>query len=79
MQIVRQLDGILEYYGSQLKKQAYVPIDYLADPRRRNNTWGTWQNPEAESLFAYTGVASTFLKFGVTIHIGLALFIAAIK
>lgn len=45
--IARDLDLFLEHYGQILKRQVKVPVDWLADPRRRNNTWEPWMNSGA--------------------------------
>ncbi|XP_076290004.1 arylsulfatase B isoform X2 [Lasioglossum baleicum] len=45
--ITRDLDLYLEKYGRILVRQTKVPIDGLADPRRRNNTWEPWMNSGA--------------------------------
>ncbi|KZC10054.1 Arylsulfatase B [Dufourea novaeangliae] len=45
--IARDLDLYLERYGHILVRQIKVPVDWLADPRRRNNTWEPWMNSGA--------------------------------
>ncbi|XP_031833937.1 arylsulfatase B isoform X2 [Nomia melanderi] len=40
--IARDLDLYLERYGRILVRQTKLPVDTLADPRRRNNTWEPW-------------------------------------
>ncbi|KAL6419849.1 hypothetical protein ACFW04_011150 [Cataglyphis niger] len=40
--ISRELDKYLEHYGIIVKKQIKIPVDWLADPRRTNNTWEPW-------------------------------------
>ncbi|XP_029052715.2 arylsulfatase B-like isoform X1 [Osmia bicornis bicornis] len=40
--IARDLDLYLEHYGHILIRQIKLPVDWLADPRRRNNTWEPW-------------------------------------
>lgn len=58
--------------------QVQLPIDWMADPRRRNNTWDPWLRPGA-FLYAYASATSTFCNFSVILHVGLVLFIAALK
>ncbi|XP_076379038.1 arylsulfatase B [Megalopta genalis] len=45
--IARDLDLYLEKYGHILVRQTKVPVDWLADPRRWNNTWEPWMNSGA--------------------------------
>lgn len=40
--ISRELDKFLEQYGHIVKRQMKIPVDWLADPRRTNNTWEPW-------------------------------------
>ncbi|XP_033312190.1 arylsulfatase B-like [Bombus bifarius] len=42
VRIARDLNYHLEEYSRYLKKQMEKPIDWLADPRIRNDTWGPW-------------------------------------
>lgn len=45
--IARDLDLYLESYGRILVRQVKLPLDWLADPRRRNDTWEPWMNSGA--------------------------------
>ncbi|XP_076665852.1 arylsulfatase B [Andrena cerasifolii] len=45
--VARDLDLYLESYGHILMRQTKLPVDWLADPRRRNNTWEPWMNSGA--------------------------------
>lgn len=45
--IAQDLDLYLERYGNILVRQIKLPIDWFADPRRRNNTWEPWMNSGA--------------------------------
>lgn len=47
LQIARDLDLYLESYGRILVRQVKLPLDWLADPRRRNDTWEPWMNSGA--------------------------------
>lgn len=64
LQIARDLDLFLEKYGRVLTRQIQVPVDWLADPRRKNNTWEPWLNAGA-MLYAYenssTGITVYFI------------------
>ncbi|XP_076623888.1 arylsulfatase B [Colletes latitarsis] len=58
--IARDLDLYLESYGRILVTQIKLPIDWFADPRRRNNTWEPWMNsgatmyvPNAAAVFGH--------------------------
>ncbi|CAK9822219.1 Arylsulfatase B [Anthophora retusa] len=42
--IAKDLDLYLEHYGHILMRQSRVSVDWLADPRRRNNTWEPWMH-----------------------------------
>ncbi|XP_076645892.1 arylsulfatase B [Halictus rubicundus] len=45
--IAQDLDLYLEKYGRILVRQTKVPVDWLADPRRRNDTWEPWMKSGA--------------------------------
>ncbi|XP_017883014.1 arylsulfatase B-like [Ceratina calcarata] len=45
--IAKTLDDYLERCGRFLKRQVKIPVDWLADPRRRNDTWEPWMNSGA--------------------------------
>lgn len=70
-QIVTHLDLILEKYGRVLNKQLRLPVDYMADPRRRNNTWGPWLTEDMTMLYAYASAAS-IAEAVFVVHIAIA-------
>ncbi|KOX74856.1 Arylsulfatase B [Melipona quadrifasciata] len=47
VRIAKDLNRYLEHYGHILVRQMITRIDWLADPRRRNNTWEPWMNSGA--------------------------------
>lgn len=69
----------MEKYGNVLIKQPRLPIDGMADPRRRNNTWEPWLNPGmATGLYGYN-TASAVSTLAVCAHIGMALCIVGLR
>ncbi|XP_066603644.1 arylsulfatase B-like isoform X2 [Prorops nasuta] len=42
--VTRELDEFLEKYGKILTRQIRPAVDWLADPKRKNNTWEPWMN-----------------------------------
>ncbi|XP_043275094.1 arylsulfatase B-like [Venturia canescens] len=73
--IVNFLDLYLEKYGNVLVKQPRLPIDWLADPRRRNNTWQPWLN---SGYYEYNG-ATAISTLAVSAHIGMVLIIVSLR
>ncbi|XP_011881604.1 PREDICTED: arylsulfatase B-like [Vollenhovia emeryi] len=69
--IARELDQFLEQYGRNVTVQLKPPVDWLADPRRTNNTWEPWI-PSDDTFYLYNAAAQLA---GLTcyIHIGLVL------
>ncbi|XP_053985497.1 arylsulfatase B-like [Hylaeus volcanicus] len=66
-QIARDLDSYLEHYGRILVRQTKLPIDWYADPRRRNNTWEPWMNSGAMPKIPNT--AAVFGHLVYCIHV----------
>lgn len=77
--MVTELDLFLEKYGNVLVKQPRVPIDWMADPRRRNNTWEPWLNPEMTTYLYGYNAASGLSTWTIFIHIGMTLLIVTLK
>ncbi|KAK0076061.1 hypothetical protein PV325_005936 [Microctonus aethiopoides] len=77
--VVTELDLFLEKYGNVLVKQPRVPIDWMADPRRRNNTWEPWLNPEMTTYLYGYNAASGLSTWTIFIHIGMTLLIVTLK
>ncbi|XP_012275486.1 arylsulfatase B [Orussus abietinus] len=76
--MVTQLDLFLEKYGNVLMKQAKLPIDWMANPRGKNNTWEPWLNPGA-MLYAYASAATAISTLAVCAHLGMALLIVGLR
>lgn len=72
---------ILEKYGSLLVKQPRLPIDGMADPRRRNNTWAPWLDyGMITGLYGYNyNAAAAVSTLAVCVHIGMALLIVSMS
>ncbi|XP_076749579.1 arylsulfatase B [Xylocopa sonorina] len=66
--IAKDLNLYLEQYGRILKKQIRVPVDWLADPRRRNNTWEPWKISGSD---AYSSNAAAVLQQFFCFHISI--------
>ncbi|XP_008547369.1 arylsulfatase B [Microplitis demolitor] len=79
--VVSELDMILEKYGSLLVKQPRLPIDGMADPRRRNNTWAPWLDyGMITGLYGYNyNAAAAVSTLAVCVHIGMALLIVSMS
>lgn len=74
-QIVNYLDLYLEKYGNVLVKQSRLPVDWLADPRRSNNTWQPWLHA---GYYEFNG-ATAISTLAVSAHIGMVLIIVALR
>lgn len=75
---VQHLDKLLEKYGQLLQKQMKHPIQWLADPRRKNNTWEPWLSPN-HMLYAYASAASKISILACFAHVGLVLIISIFR
>ncbi|XP_003696648.1 arylsulfatase B-like [Apis florea] len=67
--IARDLDLYLEQYGRVLMKQIRKPVDWLADPRRRNNTWEPWMNSKA--AIYVQNIGTVFVNLAYYIHVSI--------
>lgn len=70
--ISRELDKFLEQYGHIVKRQMKIPVDWLADPRRTNNTWEPWI-PSGEIIL--NNSAAQLANLAYCVHIGIILVI----
>ncbi|XP_018345852.1 PREDICTED: arylsulfatase B-like [Trachymyrmex septentrionalis] len=68
--IARELDQILEQYARNIAMQIKPPVDWLADPRRTNNTWEPWI-PSGD-IFVYNAAAQ-LVGLAYYLHIGIIL------
>ncbi|XP_020289212.1 arylsulfatase B-like isoform X3 [Pseudomyrmex gracilis] len=68
--MAQELDRFLETYGRNVTRQIKVPVDWIADPRRSNNTWEPWITQD-DTLYMYN--ATTCLVLAYYIHIGIVL------
>ncbi|XP_074113028.1 arylsulfatase B [Cotesia typhae] len=78
--VVSELDMILEKYGSVLVRQPKLPIDEMADPKRRNDTWAPWLD-QGPTIYPWPGnnAAATVCTLAVCVHVGIALLIVSIS
>ncbi|CAK9822220.1 Arylsulfatase B [Anthophora retusa] len=67
--IAKDLDLYLEHYGHILMRQSRVSVDWLADPRRRNNTWEPWMHSGAAVYVPNTAAVLGNLVYCVHISI----------
>ncbi|XP_016912325.1 arylsulfatase B-like isoform X2 [Apis cerana] len=67
--IARDLDLYLEQYGRVLMKQIRKPVDWLADPRRRNNTWEPWMNSKA--AIYVQNIGTIYVNLAYYIHVSI--------
>lgn len=65
----QELDRFLEMYGRNVTRQMTVPVDWIADPRRSNNTWEPWITQDDLYMYNATGC----LALAYYIHIGIVL------
>lgn len=65
--IARDLDLFLENYGRILERQVKVPVDWLADPRRRNNTWEPWMSSGA-AMYIASNTAAMLGQLAFCVH-----------
>lgn len=69
--IARELDQILENYSRSIAIQVKPPVDWLADPRRTNNTWEPWI-PSGDGTYLYNAAAQ-LAGLACYLHIGIVL------
>ncbi|XP_024878388.1 arylsulfatase B-like [Temnothorax curvispinosus] len=69
--VARELDQFLEQYGRNVTIQVKPPVDWLADPRRTNNTWEPWI-PSSDSFYPYNAAAK-LVGLAYYLHIGVVL------
>ncbi|KAG7202809.1 hypothetical protein KM043_009967 [Ampulex compressa] len=70
VRMTNDLDLFLEHYGRILVKQVRVPVDWLADPKIKNNTWEPWMSP-GTILYTPTNTAAVLGSIALCIHIGM--------
>lgn len=68
-QIARDLVLYLEQYGRVLMKQIRKPVDWLADPKRRNNTWEPWMNSRA--TICVQNIGTIYVNLAYYIHVSI--------
>ncbi|CAL1674865.1 unnamed protein product [Lasius platythorax] len=68
--ISRELDKFLEHYGRNVKRQIKISVDWLADPRRTNNTWEPWLISGENML---NNSAAQLASLTYCVHIGIIL------
>lgn len=71
LQIARELDQFLEQYGRNVTIQMKPSVDWLADPRRTNNTWEPWI-PSGDMFYPYNA-AVQLAGLAYYLHIGIVL------
>lgn len=71
LQIARELDQFLEQYGRNVTVQTKPSVDWLADPRRTNNTWEPWI-PSGDMFHPYNA-AVQLAGLAYYLHIGIVL------
>ncbi|XP_011647856.1 arylsulfatase B-like [Pogonomyrmex barbatus] len=76
--IARELDKYLEHYGRNVTVQLKSPVDWLADPRRTNNTWEPWI-PSGDLAFHSYNAAVQLVGLAYYFHIGIILVAAMCK
>lgn len=67
--IARDLVLYLEQYGRVLMKQIRKPVDWLADPKRRNNTWEPWMNSRA--TICVQNIGTIYVNLVYYIHVSI--------
>lgn len=77
--IARELDQFLEKYGRNVTVQMKPSVDWLADPRRTNNTWEPWI-PSNDIFHSYQYNAAVQLAgLAYYLHIGIVLMAVVYK
>lgn len=77
-QYVTHLDRFLERHYNVLVKQPKAHIDWLADPQRRNNTWGPWLSVSDRGMIYGTNAVTSLGTVAACFHIGMLLFIVGL-
>lgn len=72
-QIARELDQFLEQYGRNVTVQMKLPVDWLADPRRTNNTWEPWIPSDVVDTYYPYNAAVQLAGLAYYLHIGVIL------
>ncbi|XP_015608392.1 arylsulfatase B [Cephus cinctus] len=75
---VTDLDQFLAKHSNSLMKQLRLPVDQMADPRRKNGTWQPWLKP---GVFVYPNPngAGAIGTTAICAHIGMALIIVGLR